>query len=117
MLCRETEAFPTGYQHVELRAQSKNSPDIRGRTGDMFEVVEHEQQASLTDVLREVAVRSDLLGNRRQHQPGLSKRRQVVEIGSVLVFVRDEGRRLKREPSLSAATDTRDRDKPDLWVA
>ena len=112
LLVRDAEGLSARRQDTHVRARAEQESEVASSRDDLLEVVDHQQRRGVPEVVSQIAVGLDRLGDRRSDECRIPDRRQVDEPDAVREAIGHFGRRREREPRLPNAAGTRDRDKP-----
>ena len=103
LLAPQPQTLAARHEHPQVRARSEDRADAGRRLEQVLEVVEHEQQPAVGDVLGSVAPGSERRADRRHDEARVADALQVHPPGAVRVGLDELGGRLQGEPRLARA--------------
>ncbi len=114
LLDRQVEPCPAGREHPHVGTRSEQLGDNRGRRGQLFEVVEHEQQSPGAELLPQLSGRTDGAGDRRLDKSLVGDRREGHEPHAVRPVADRRERSLESQPRLARPAGARERDQASV---
>jgi hypothetical protein len=117
VLAGQVKRLAARDQERQVGAGSEQRRQLRGGGGQVFEVVEQEEQPHVPDVLGELAAGADGAGRGLHHELRVAERGERDPPDAVGEVISRLGRGLQRQPRLAGPAGTGERDKADVVAA
>src|SRR5205823_783831 len=113
----QTQRLATGCEEGQAGARIEESRDVGSYGHDLLEVVQHEHELPVANVIGELSSHAECSHDRRLDKLRIANRRKISERGSVLERRHDLRCRLKRQARLAYAAGASDGDEAGALVA